>query len=300
MYEQEMKISTGDGEMTTFAAHPDGDGPFPVAVLYMDGVGYRDQIKVNARRFAADGYYCVAPDLFYRSGEKLSFDFSRMGDEAYRARLMSIVGSVTPDAVVADTQAIFDAIADDPAAGDGPKVSVGYCMGARMALYAAAAMPDQFVAAAGIHPSALVTDQPDSPHHALSDVRAEVYFAFAETDQSATAETSIASARSSANRSGRRGRASAGHDPQVRDGRPSRIRRRGHQRHFERTLDLWRRLSQEHVGTSAGRRVDSGPLSALSSRRGSSAADRAAIRTRICIRLRWRVESGVRAVGASR
>ena len=33
MYEQEMKISTGDGEMTTFVAHPDGDGPFPVAVL---------------------------------------------------------------------------------------------------------------------------------------------------------------------------------------------------------------------------------------------------------------------------
>jgi dienelactone hydrolase len=29
----------------------------------MDGVGYREQIKANARRFAADGYYCVAPDL---------------------------------------------------------------------------------------------------------------------------------------------------------------------------------------------------------------------------------------------
>src|ERR1700749_1955492 len=116
-----MKISTGDGEMPTFVPHPVGDGPFPVAVLYMDGVGYRDQIKVNARRFAADGYYFVPPHLFYRAREKLFFDFSRMGDEAYRARLMSIVASVTPDTVVADTQAIFDAIADDPAASDGPK-----------------------------------------------------------------------------------------------------------------------------------------------------------------------------------
>ena len=113
MYEQEMRVATPDGEMTTFVAHPDGDGPFPIAVLYMDGVGYRDQIKTNARRFAADGYYCVAPDLFYRSGEKLTFDFSRMSDEAYRARLMSIVASVKPDAVVADTEAIFDAIAED-------------------------------------------------------------------------------------------------------------------------------------------------------------------------------------------
>ncbi len=153
--------------MTTFIAHPDGDGPFPVAVLYMDGVGYRAQIKANARRFAAAGYYCVAPDLFYRSGEKLTFDFSRMGDEAYRSRLMSIVASVKPDGVVADTGAIFEAIADDPAASNGPKVNVGYCMGARMALHAAAAMPDAFVAAAGIHPSALVTDRPDSPHTVL-------------------------------------------------------------------------------------------------------------------------------------
>jgi len=250
VYEQEMKVSTGDGEMTTFVAHPDGAGPFPVAVLYMDGVGYRDQIKDNARRFAADGYYCVAPDLFYHSGEKLTFDFSRMGDEAYRARLMSIVGSVKPDAVVADTEAIFDAIADDPAAADGPKVSVGYCMGARMALYAAAAMPDQFVAVAGIHPSALVTDQLDSPHRALSDVRAEVYFAFAENDQSATAEN-VDRLREELGEQGVTGvverLAGTSHgfamaDLPVYDAAAT-------DRHFERTLDLWRRnLSQERVG----------------------------------------------------
>ena len=60
MYEHEIRVPTIDGEMTTFVAHPDGDGPFPVAVLYVDGVGYRDQVKDNARRFAADGYYVVA------------------------------------------------------------------------------------------------------------------------------------------------------------------------------------------------------------------------------------------------
>lgn len=46
-----------------------------------------------------------------------------------------------------------------------PKVCVGYCMGARMALRAAAAFPDQITAAAGMHPDALATDQPDSAHH---------------------------------------------------------------------------------------------------------------------------------------
>jgi len=49
-------------------------------------------------------------------------------------------------------------------------------------------MSDEFVAAAGIHPGALVTDQPDSPHHDLADVHGGLYIAFAENDQSATAE----------------------------------------------------------------------------------------------------------------
>jgi carboxymethylenebutenolidase len=250
VYERELQIATADGEMTTFVAHPDADEPFPVAVLYMDGVGFREQIKKNARRFAAAGYYCVAPDLFYRSGEKLTFDFSRMGEEGFRERLMSVVQSVKPDAVVADTRTIFEAIADDPAAASGPKVCVGYCMGARMALHAAAAMPDELVAAAGIHPGALVTDQPDSPHHDLAHVRGELYFAFAEHDRSATPEI-VDRFREELARQGVKGvverlpgtsHGFAMADLPVYDEAAA-------ERHFERTLELWRRnLSQERVG----------------------------------------------------
>src|SRR6266566_1485825 len=59
MIEKEIRVQTTDGEMTTFAVHPDGEGPFPVAVVFMDGVGYREQVKANARRFAGDGYHLV-------------------------------------------------------------------------------------------------------------------------------------------------------------------------------------------------------------------------------------------------
>ena len=242
MVEQEIRVPATDGEMTVFTAHPDGDRPYPVAVLYMDGVGYRDQVKKNARRFAADGYYCAAPDLFYRSGEKLSFDFSQMGDPDYRDRLLQIVSSVRPELVVADTEAIFAAIADDPAASSGPKVCVGYCMGARFALHVAAALPDELVAAAGIHPGALVTDQPDSPHHDLASVRSELYFAFAETDQSATPEL-VERFHSELLRQGVKGvverlpgtsHGFAMADLPVYD-------RGAAERHFEQTLELWRR-----------------------------------------------------------
>ena len=63
MSEREIRVHTPDGEMTTFVVHPDGAGPFPVALLFMDGVGYREQIKENARRFAADGYYVMLTPL---------------------------------------------------------------------------------------------------------------------------------------------------------------------------------------------------------------------------------------------
>jgi dienelactone hydrolase len=48
-------------------------------------------VKANARRFAAHGYFCCAPDLFYRSGERLTFDPSQMGDSGFRERLIAIV-----------------------------------------------------------------------------------------------------------------------------------------------------------------------------------------------------------------
>src|ERR1700679_3459751 len=81
MHEEEIIVRTDEGEMTTLVVHPDGDGPYPVAVLFMDGMGYREQIKENARRFAADGYYCVAPDLFYRSGSGITFDMAKLQRE---------------------------------------------------------------------------------------------------------------------------------------------------------------------------------------------------------------------------
>src|SRR5487761_253087 len=253
MVEKEIRIRTADGEMTTFVVRPDGGGPFPVAVLYMDGVGYREQVKENARRFAGDGYYCVAPDLYYRSGERLSFDMSKLASDGFKGleaeRMMSAAASVTPARVVADTKAVLATIASDRAAGSGPKVCVGYCMGARLALHVASALANEFVAAAGIHPGALITDKPDSPHHDLARVRGELYFAFAETDRSATEEL-VDQFREELRRNRVRGVVErlpgTAHGFAMAD-LPV-YNREAAERHFERTLDLWRRnLSHEPV-----------------------------------------------------
>ncbi len=250
MSEREITVGTQDGAMTTFIVHPDAGGPFPVAVLYMDGVGYRDQVKKNARRFAADGYYCVAPDLFYRAGKGIIFDMREMGAEGVRERLMSIVRTVTPEKVIGDTWAVLHATSSDAAAAQGAKVCVGYCMGARLALHAASVLSAQFVAAACIHPGALVTDAPDSPHHDLKTVRGELYVAFAEIDQSATQEV-VDRFRAEMERLEVRG--TVERIPGVAHGFAMADLPVYHQeaaeRHFERTIDLWRRnLRAQPVG----------------------------------------------------
>ncbi|HTV10951.1 MAG TPA: dienelactone hydrolase family protein [Acidimicrobiales bacterium] len=250
MNEREITVGTQDGEMTTFVAHPGTGGPFPVAVLYMDGIGYREQVKENARRFAKDGYFCVAPDLFYRSGKGITFDMRELGTEGARERMMSVVMSVTPEKVIADTRAVLDAVIGDPEAAQGPKVCVGYCMGARLALHAASVFGDQIVAAACIHPGALVTDDPGSPHHDLATVRGELYVAFAENDQSATAEV-VDRFRAEMERLDVRGTVERlpGTAHGFAMGDLPVYQHEAAERHFERTLDLWgRNLGVQPVG----------------------------------------------------
>ena len=246
MSEKEIRVHTGDGEMKTFIVHPDGGGPYPVAVVYMDAPGYREQLKANARHFAADGYYCVVPDLFYRSGDGITVDMAELAAANFQGppmeRLMALVASVKPELVRADTEAIFDAIASDLAAGLAAKVCVGYCMGARFALHVASTLPDEFVAAAGIHPGPLATDQPDSPHHELASVRGELYFAFAETDQRVPPEM-VDKLRDELGRNGVAGVVETApgtlHGFAMAD--LSVYQPQAAERHFERTLDLWRR-----------------------------------------------------------
>jgi carboxymethylenebutenolidase len=247
MQEREIRVRTADGEMTTFVAHPDGDGPYPVALLFMDGIGYREQVRAHARRFAAAGYLCVAPDFFYRAGDGVTFDMARLRaaggmDSPEGRRMMEVVQTVTPERAEADTRAVLAAIGSDPAAAPGPKVCVGYCMGARLALHAAAALADEVVAAAGIHPGPLVTDATDSPHHELADVRAELYFAFSELDRVDTAEQ-VQRLADELERHGVRG--TVERVPGVAHGYSMAdlpvYDRDASERHFELTLELWRR-----------------------------------------------------------
>ncbi len=69
MAEFEIEVVTPDGKMGSFVAHPDGNGPFPAVILYMDAPGIREELRDFARRIASQGYFCLLPDMYYRNGQ---------------------------------------------------------------------------------------------------------------------------------------------------------------------------------------------------------------------------------------
>lgn len=184
MSEQELRIETGDGAMTTFVAHPDGGGPSPVVVVYMDALGLRDALRGFGRRIAAAGYYAVVPDLYYRFGDGIVFDVMKLGDPAGEEmqQMFAMIQRIDDGMVMSDTQAILDHVAGDSLASSGAKGCVGFCLGGRLVVRALETFPDEFVAGSALHPSFIVAEGPDSPHLEIEKIRGELYVGLGGAD----------------------------------------------------------------------------------------------------------------------
>lgn len=188
MIDQQIEIATPDGEMTTFIAHPERNGPFPIIIFYMDAPGIREELRDMARRLATSGYYVVLPNLYYRAGVMELGPIPPEDDAPLRKRMYDLMFSLNIPLVQQDTRALLDFVAAQPAASKGRIGCVGYCMSGQHAISAAANLPDRVAAAASIYGTHLMTDRPDSPHLTARKAKAELYFACAEIDRWAPLE----------------------------------------------------------------------------------------------------------------
>ncbi|MGE0803747.1 MAG: dienelactone hydrolase family protein [Lautropia sp.] len=180
MLERIDHVRTPDGLMETFIATPGGPGPFPVVVMYQNVGGMSPVLLHLARRVAAEGYYCALPDLYYRLG-KVVIDPENKTPQVTALRKL-VLDSLSDADVMADTGVLLRFLESDPAAARGHAGSVGFCMGGRFVIQAAAAFPDVFAAHGSLFGTRMMTDAPDSPHKLLEHLRGEVYFGFAEHD----------------------------------------------------------------------------------------------------------------------
>lgn len=164
--------------MPTFIAHPDGDGPFPVVLLYMDAPAIRDELYDMARRIAGEGYYVMLPDLFYRFGI-IRFP---VRNEKTRVIWQAAMANMSNAEVVADTRVMIDFVDADPAARGGNLACIGFCMSGRLVTAVAGSFPERVAALCSMYGVGIVTAKDDSPHLLGPKIAAECYYAFAQTD----------------------------------------------------------------------------------------------------------------------
>jgi carboxymethylenebutenolidase len=189
MKSSSVEIPAPDGVADAYLARPD-DRPHPGVLFIMDAFGLRPTICEMAERIAADGYLVLAPNVFYRAGRSPVVPLPDLTDPQQRASFFQsvrpLMEQLTPERLTADGAAYLDYLGE--VASPGPVAITGYCMGGRLGWRIAAAHPDRVAALAAFHPGGLVTDAPDSPHRSAAEVKAEMYFGFADRDPSMTSE----------------------------------------------------------------------------------------------------------------
>jgi len=180
MIEKELDITTPDGAMNAFVVYPDENGPHPVVLFYMDAPGKREELHDMARRLAAQGYYVVLPNLYYRRTPDY---WLRERTEPAMAVMFEHMRATTTALNVRDTGAMLKFVDSQPEADSSRIGAVGYCMSGPFVVAAAAKYSSRFKSIASIHGAGMATDAPDSPHKLAPKIKCEAYFACAEIDK---------------------------------------------------------------------------------------------------------------------
>ena len=160
----EVKVPTKDGSMSAYRAMPASGSNFPVILVVQEIFGVHEHIKDVCRRFAKEGYFAIAPELYARHG-----DVSKM---AMQDIVSNVVSKVPDEQVMADLDATV-AYARTTGKADVAKLGItGFCWGGRITWLYAAHNPN---VKAGVAWYGRVVGQPSAmtPKHPI-DVVAQI------------------------------------------------------------------------------------------------------------------------------
>lgn len=188
MKHEKVSIGTSDGQCPAHVFTPDGAGPWPAVIVYMDAFGVRPVLMQMGERLAHGGYVVLVPDLFYRYGVYGPLDPKDVFAGDFRATIGPLMASTDNARAAQDTGAFLAYLDTRNDVAGGNVGTVGFCMGGGMAIIAAGTYPERVAAAISFHGGRLATDDATSPHGMAPKIRAELYVAVADQDGSCPPE----------------------------------------------------------------------------------------------------------------
>lgn len=171
---EEQTMPPVNGEMVTFTsngstapgylAKPAGTGPFPGVIVIQEWWGLEEHIKDVARRFAAEGFVALAPDLYHGS-------VATEPDEARK-----LVMAMQLDVAMRDIQGGIEYLKALSEVGPKKVGVIGFCMGGSLTLRAAVRSADVGAAAP------FYAGQVDQVTGDVAQIQAPVFAAFGADD----------------------------------------------------------------------------------------------------------------------
>lgn len=182
----QVELRTDDGVCPAYVFHPEGAGPWPGVLVFMDGVGIRPAMLKLGERLAAGGYFVLLPDLFYRSGPYPQLPGRELLalPGGFRSQRAAFFDKATPANVMHDTKHFLAFLRAQPQVRPGAIATTGYCMGGGLSLSAAGTFGDDVKLAMSFHGGRLASADADSPHLLAAKMKARVYVAGASDDSS--------------------------------------------------------------------------------------------------------------------
>ena len=117
-----VMIPTGGKSMPGYRALPKGKGPFPTVVVIQEIFGIHEYIQDVCRRLAREGYFAVAPSLYFREGDATKIeDISKI--------VSDIVSKVPQKQVWADLDATLEWLKTTKSSDEARIGITGFCWG---------------------------------------------------------------------------------------------------------------------------------------------------------------------------
>ncbi len=179
----DVVVTTPDGKADCYFVHPTS-GKHPGVILWPDAFGLRNAMRQMGKRLATSGYSVLVVNPYYRKTKApILPDGADFADPKTRDTIMSMMGSLSAKTHMADAKTFVDYLDAQPSVARDRKMgTMGYCMGGPITFRTAASRADRIGAAASFHGGRLVTEDEDSPHKLVPQMKASVLVAIASND----------------------------------------------------------------------------------------------------------------------